>query len=77
MCLNIYELDLARFLTAPDLAWQAALKKSKVKSDLLTDIDILSMVGKRFTMGNGQWCKIFQEIILSGSKILLNLIKFS
>ena len=55
MCLNIYELDLARFLTAPDLAWQAALKKSKVKSDLLTDIDILSMVGKnlQWAMGNG------------------------
>ena len=28
-CLEIYELDSARFLTAPGLAWQAALKKTK------------------------------------------------
>ena len=27
MCLEIYELDLACFLTAPGLAWQAAFKK--------------------------------------------------
>ena len=27
MCLEIYELDPAKFLSAPELAWQAALKK--------------------------------------------------
>ena len=31
MCLKIYELDPARFLTAPGLAWQAVLKGTKVK----------------------------------------------
>ena len=31
---NIW-IDPARFLTAPGLAWQAALKKTKVKLDLL------------------------------------------
>ena len=39
MCLEIYELDPAKFLSAPGLAWQAALKKTKVKLHLLTDID--------------------------------------
>ena len=29
------------FLIAPGLAWQAVLKKTKVKLDLLTDIHIL------------------------------------
>ena len=27
MCLQIYKLDPAKFLSAPGLAWQAALKK--------------------------------------------------
>ena len=47
MYLEIYELDPARFLTAPGLAWQAAIKKTKVKLDLLTDIGMLLMV-KRY-----------------------------
>ena len=44
LCLEIYELDPDRFLTAPGLAWQAALKKVKAKLHLLTDIDMLLMV---------------------------------
>ena len=31
MCLNIYELDPAYFVSAPRLAWQACLKKTGVK----------------------------------------------
>ena len=46
MCLNIYELDSARFLTVPGLEWQAAIWETKVKLDLSTDIDMLLMVGK-------------------------------
>ena len=34
MCLEIYDLDPAKFLSAPGLAWQASLKKTKVKLDL-------------------------------------------
>ena len=43
---EIYQLDPARFVTAPRLAWQAALENIKVKFDLLTDIDVLLMVEK-------------------------------
>ena len=46
MCLKIYELDPATFLSALGLAWQTALKKTKVKLDLLIDIDRLLMVEK-------------------------------
>ena len=46
MCNKIYELDAARFLSAPGLAWQAALKSTKVKLDRLTDMDLLLMVQK-------------------------------
>ena len=45
MCLEIYELDPAKLdLSAPGLTWQLAFKKTKVKLDLLTDIDMLLMV---------------------------------
>ena len=43
-CIEIYGLDSARFLTAPELAWQACLKERGVKLELLTDIDSLLMV---------------------------------
>ena len=46
MCLEIYELDPAHFLTARGLAWQATLKKTIVRLVLLTDIDLLLMVEK-------------------------------
>ena len=38
MCLEIYDLDPEKFLPALELTWQVALKKTKVKLDLLTDI---------------------------------------
>ena len=42
-CIKIYELDPAHFLSAPGLAWQACFKKTEVKLELLTDIDMLLM----------------------------------
>ena len=33
MCLEIYKFDPAKFLSAPGLAWQVVLKKTKVKLD--------------------------------------------
>ena len=46
MCLEIYELDPTKFIPAPGLAQQAALKQTGVKLDPLTDIDMLIMVEK-------------------------------
>ena len=43
-CLKVYELDPANFLSLPGLAWQACLKKTNVKLELLTDYDMLLMV---------------------------------
>ena len=45
-CIEIYELDLAHFLYAPGLAWQVCLKKTEVKLELLTNVDMLLMVEK-------------------------------
>ena len=46
MCLEVYELDPAHSLSTLGLAWQAIFKKTEVKLDLLTDIDMLLMVEK-------------------------------
>ena len=43
---EIYEFDHVHFLSAKGLTWQAALKKTKVKLDLLTDTDMLLIVEK-------------------------------
>ena len=51
MCIKVYELDPAHFLSAPGLAWQACLKKTKVKLELLTDNDMLLMLEKGITGG--------------------------
>ena len=46
ICLKNCHLDPVKFLSAPVLAWEAALKKTKVKLELLTDIGMLLMVEK-------------------------------
>ena len=70
--LKIYHLDPAKFLSAPGLARQAALKKAKVKLELLTDIDILLMVEKgirggifhaihRYSKANNKYMKDYDK----------------
>ena len=44
MCIKVYELDPTHFLSLPGLVWQACLKKTNVKLELLTDYDMLLMV---------------------------------
>ena len=56
ICSEIYQLYPAKFLLAPGLTWQAALKKTKVELELLTDIDIFLLVEKEIRR------KIFHSI---------------
>ena len=44
-------LILQNFYSAPGLAWQAALKNTKAKLDLLTNIDMLLMAEKGMKRG--------------------------
>ena len=46
MCIEIYKLDPAYFLSAPGLAWSICLRMTGVKLELLTDIDMLLMIEK-------------------------------
>ena len=49
--IEIYELDPANFLSTPGFAWQACLKKTGVKLELLTDFNMLLMVEKKIRGG--------------------------
>ena len=46
MYLKICEIDPVKFLSALGLAWLTALKKTRVKLYLLTDVDMLLLVEK-------------------------------
>ena len=45
-CIWKYELDPIYFVSAPGLAWQACLKKTWVKLELITDYDMILMIEK-------------------------------
>ena len=72
MCIKVHELDPAHFLIAPGLAWQACLKKTDVKLELLTDFNMLLMVEEgirggmchavhRYTKPNNKYMKNYDE----------------
>ena len=46
ICIKNYNLDPAHYYTASGLAWDAALKVTKVKLELLSNMDMLLMVEK-------------------------------
>ena len=46
-----YELDPTYFVSAPELAWQACLKKTGVKIELITDYDMVLMNEKSIRGG--------------------------
>ena len=75
-CIEIYELGPAHFLSTSGLAWQACLKKTGVKLELLTDIDMLLMVEKgtrggicqaidRYAKVNNKYMKNYDKDIIS------------
>ena len=72
MCIKVYEIDPAHFLSAPGLAWQARLKKTEVKLELLTNNDMLLMIEKgirggichaiyRYAKANNKYMKNYDE----------------
>ena len=69
MCLSIYELDSVYFLSAPGLAWQACLKKTGVKLELLTDYDMILMIEKGIT---GRICQSTYRHTKANNKYMKN-----
>ena len=69
MCIKVYELYPAHFLSAPRLAWQACLKKTKVKLELLTDYDMLLMVEEGI---RGVICHTIHRHVKANNKYMKN-----
>ena len=65
MCLKIYQLPLAKLLSFLWSAWKAAWKKTGAQLELLTDIDILLMVGKGI---RGVMCLIIRHYTKANNK---------
>ena len=61
VCLKNYGLDPAHFYTAPELAWKACLKKTRICLELLLDPDMLLMFEReirgRITQSVNRWGK--------------------
>ena len=75
-CIEIYGLDPSYFLSSPGLAWQACLKKTEAKLELLTDIHMLLMIEEgirggmcesihRYAKANNKYRKNYDENIES------------
>ena len=67
ICLEVYRLDRAKFLSGPGLVWQAVLKKTKVKLNLLTNIDMLLMVEKGI---RGGICHSIYQYVKANNKYM-------
>ena len=68
-CLKVYELDPAHFLSLPGLAWQACLKKTSVKLELLTNHDMLLMMEEGI---RGGICHAIQRNAKANNKYMKN-----
>ena len=69
ICLELYELDPTCFVSAPGLAWQACLKKTGVKLELITDYDMLLMIEKEI---RGGICQATQKYAKENNKYMKN-----
>lgn len=56
ICHEIYKLDPAHYYTIPGFSWDAMLKYTKVKIELLTDIDMLLFVERGCRGGEYSLC---------------------
>ena len=65
----MYGLDPAHFLPLPGLAWQACLKKTNVKLELLTDYDMLLIVEEGI---RGGICHSIQRYAKANNKYMKN-----
>ena len=71
-CLQYYKLDPCHYFSSPGLSWDAMLKMTKIKLELITDIDMYQFIEKglrggtsyianRFSEANNKYMENFEE----------------
>ena len=65
VCLKNYGLDPCWYFTTPGLAWDACLKKTHVKLELLNDVDMLLMFEKGIRGGVSMIQKWYAKVTAS------------
>ena len=68
-CNETYELDAVQFVSAPGLAWQAYLKNTGVKLELITHYDMLLMVENGI---RGGICQVTHKYAKANNKYMKN-----
>jgi len=61
ICMQIYSLDPAQYFTKPERSWEAMLKTTNIKLDLLTDIDMYRFIQSSIRGGFVQCCHIYTK----------------
>ena len=75
-CLEYYKLDPCHYFTSPGLAWDAMQKMTKIKLELLTDVDMylfiekglrggISYIANRYGKANNKYMKEYDEKVPS------------
>ena len=73
MSIKAYELNPAYFLSVPGLAWEACLKRTKIKLELLTDVDMSLMIEKGI---RGRICHAIYRYVKANNKPTKNYNKY-
>ena len=71
-CLEYYKLDPCHYFTCPGLSWDAMLKMTDIKLELMTDIDMfqfiekglrggISYIANRYSKANNKYMKKYDE----------------
>ena len=75
-CLSYYKLDPCHYFTSPGLSWDAMLKMTKIKLELITDVDMyqfiekgmrggISYISHRCSIANNKYMKEYNKKIPS------------